>query len=483
MTAGAGTRFEAYDLVVVGAGLAGSVGAARAASLGRRVLLLDAAADPSGGGNSAMSWGSLHVATVPMTAPVGQLRRRIETVTGGQARPDLAEAMAASCGRALAWLLWYGVRVEEPTATRWKAILAPIRAQDDPVHAWPGRGPQLALRRLQLVLVSLGGEVLAATRARELVRDGDGRVSGVVTAGGRLIRARAVLLADGGFQSNPELRKRHLGPAADRIFIRGGDSNQGDGLVMGEAAGAKLVHMQSFYGRCLHRDALTNDRLWPMPFLDDLLTFGIVVDVAGRRLVDEALGGIVAANVVARTADPRGASVVLDERTWRAAHGRAGYSGSGGADQPPANPEIERRGGVIHRDADVRGLARRAGIDPDGLARTVREYSAAASAGTAAALAVPRTGAPRPLEGLLLAIPLIPSVTFTMGGLLTDADGRVLDVEERRIAGLYAAGGTASGLQGSLAGGTAASYVGGLAIALVFGLLAAEAVARETAAL
>ena len=61
-----------------------------------------------------------------------------------------------------------------------------------------------------------------------------------------------------------------------------------------------------------------------------------------------------------------------------------------------------------------------------------------------------------------------------MGGLLTDAEAKVLDIDGRPIPGLYAAGGTASGIQGGMSGGTACSYVGGLALALVFGVLAAE---------
>ena len=360
------------DLVVMGAGLAGSVSALRAAELGLRVVLVDAADDPTAGGNTALSGGSLHVATVPMTAPASELRRRTGVVTGDLASPELADAFAQNSGRALAWLLWNGIRAEKPTpAVSWKTVLAPIRRQDD-ANGWPDKGPQVALRRLHLALRRRRGTVLTGTRITELKMAGH-RVTGVKTIEGASIAASAVVLADGGFQSNAELRKRFIGPAADQLFIRGSKSGQGDALLMGIDAGAQTVNMRSFYGRCLHREAITNDRLWPMPFLDDLLMYGVLVDRGGRRIVDEARGGIWAANALARSPDPAGAAIVLDRSGWEAAYGRSGYSGSGGSGQPPANPEIEIRGGTIHRAEDLSALAAKARIDPRGLEQTVTD--------------------------------------------------------------------------------------------------------------
>ena len=318
-----------YDLLVVGAGMAGASAACRAASLRCSVLLVDAAPDPSAAGNTAISGGSLHVATAPLTSPVEQLRERIQNATGGRGRPDLVEALAVNSGRALAWLLWHGVQVEPPAPEgSWKTVLAPIRRQGD-LHAWRGRGPQRALQRLHALLLELGGEIRPATRIRELSKSPDGAITGGISNEGIRISARSVLLADGGFQSNPALRKRFLGPYADRLFIRGSASGQGDALMMGEALGANLVNMDAFYGRCLHRDAIHNDRLWPMPFLDDLLVYGILVDSRGERFIDEFRGGITAANALAKSPDPLGASIVLDEEGWAAAYGRSGYGGSG----------------------------------------------------------------------------------------------------------------------------------------------------------
>jgi fumarate reductase flavoprotein subunit len=148
---------------------------------------------------------------------------------------------------------------------------------------------------------------------------------------------------------------------------------------------------------------------------------------------------------------------------------------SGGTGQPAANPEVELRGGAIHRAESAKELARLIRLDERTLVSTIAEYSDAASSGHLAEIPVPRKAGGGPLKPPFLAIPTIPGITFTTGGLLTDAFTRVLGPDERPIAGLYAAGGTAGGLQDGASG----TYVGGLAPALVFGLLAGEAAARS----
>jgi fumarate reductase flavoprotein subunit len=75
-----------------------------------------------------------------------------------------------------------------------------------------------------------------------------------------------------------------------------------------------------------------------------------------------------------------------------------------------------------------------------------------------------------------MAIPLIPGITYTMGGIVVDAHAQVLDEKGAAIPGLFAAGATTGGLEG----GSRAAYIGGLIKAGTFGLLAAERVAELT---
>ena len=53
------------------------------------------------------------------------------------------------------------------------------------------------------------------------------------------IRAGAVVLACGSFESNPEMRARYLGPGWELAKIRGTRFNMGAGLTMALAIGAR----------------------------------------------------------------------------------------------------------------------------------------------------------------------------------------------------------------------------------------------------
>ena len=117
-------------------------------------------------------------------------------------------------------------------------------------------------------------------------------------------RARAVMVADGGFQGNPELVGRYISKHPERLKQRGAGTGRGDGMTMAAAVGAELVGIDRFYGHTLSKDALTNDNLWPYPYLDSLVTAGIVVDADGKRFADEGRGGVYVANAVAQLDDP-----------------------------------------------------------------------------------------------------------------------------------------------------------------------------------
>ncbi len=92
---------------------------------------------------------------------------------------------------------------------------------------------------------NFGFEVTYETPAKKLIQDEDGRVIGVVaeTPEGTLKRymaTKAVVLATGGYEGNYEMQKKYL-PDYDRYICRVGKlTNSGDGLLMGQWAGAKV---------------------------------------------------------------------------------------------------------------------------------------------------------------------------------------------------------------------------------------------------
>ena len=454
---------NAPDLIVVGGGLAGLSAANRAAEGGLAVLVLERGAEPDYFCNSRIAGGLLHVAFRDMTRPADEIRASVCESVGGDegAATALAELLAEDAGKVLAWLRAEGgafVRGGAPEFMRW--TMAPPRRRRGGLD-WKGRGPDALLRRLTRNLAARGGALRLGAPAEALAVE-DGRVVGVETAAGTE-RARFALIADGGFQDNPELVRRHLAPQPERLFRRGAGAGRGDGIAMAEAAGAATVGMDRFYGHLLGLDAFGNDRLWPYPTLDSLAAVSLLVDGAGRRFSDEGLGGVFMANELARLEDPEGAAVLFDDRLWREDAADNRY--------PPAlNPSFRAAGGHVFEAPAIERLAEELAMPA--LAETVAAHNAGRHE---PARTVSRFPAKPIAEPPFRAIRAAAGITYSMGGLAIDRAARVLDADGRPIPGLYAAGSAAGGFEG----GPRAAYLGGLAKAVATGLRAAEAMLAE----
>ena len=127
------------------------------------------------------------------------------------------------------------------------------------------------------------------TTARRLIQDDEGRANGVEATGANnrttRLRARAVVLASGGFEGNPEMLSRYLGPQSQfiRPVARGGYYNRGEGIRMAlEIGAAPCGDYGSFHAQPVdprsgqHEPVVLN---YP---------YGILVNREGRRFVDEA---------------------------------------------------------------------------------------------------------------------------------------------------------------------------------------------------
>ena len=132
----------------------------------------------------------------------------------------------------------------------------------------------------------------------------------------------------------------------------------------------------------------------------------------------------------------------------------------------------------LHRADTLAGLAGKIGLAPERLNEVVGEYNKAVEQGTLQKLSPARGDAPHkawPIKTApFYAMPICAAITNTMGGIVVDGDARVLDLDDKPIAGLYAAGSTVGGLDG----GPHAGYVGGL-IKATIGLRAAETIAAQ----
>jgi fumarate reductase flavoprotein subunit len=458
------------DVIVIGGGLAGLTAGICGAAAGARVLVLEQGDDPRYLCNSRITMGVFQIALTDMESGAGALRDAIEHATRGHVDPILADRYAAEAGAAIRWLTAQSIRlIRGGAAAANLGVLSPPVPRRPGLH-WQGRAGDVMLRQLAANLERHGGRLQRGVRVRELIIE-NGRCVGVIAARGPETlhcRGLAVVIADGGFQANPDLVRRHISPAPEQLLQRNAGTGRGDGLLMAQAAGAGVTDLRYFYGHVQSRDAMHDPRLWPYPTIDFPVAAGIVVDDRGCRFTDEGLAGVAVANAIARLQKPLGTMAIFDRMVWEASAKTFLMS---------ANPFLIETGACLYRSDTLVGLAQSAGLPSEGLQQTVTDYNTALDRGELAALQPPRStddphpwgSRPMPIRTPpFFAVPLCAGITNTMGGLLIDADARVLRPDRQPIPGLFAAGGSIGGLDG----GPYVGYTGGLAKALVFGRIA-----------
>lgn len=457
------------DVVVIGAGVAGLVAATRASELGRNVVVLERGSEEDYMCNSRLTGGVFHIGMDDILKDPADAHAVIEAATEGKADPALASALSKNGRRAVDWLRTQGVRFIKGPTPGMSVILSPPKLARLGLN-WKGRAGDVLLHTLATRIGEKGGSVLRGIRARRLIMR-EGRCVGVEADGrnGSMeFQASAVIIADGGFQANPDLVRRYISPAPEKVHQRNAKSGLGDGLIMAEQVGAKLVGLDRFYGHILHRSARQNDNLWPYPMMDVIATAGVAVDNNGLRFDDEGIGGIYLSNKIAQLNDPLSVTLIFDEAIW---------NGPAKDWVLPPNPNLEMAKGEIFKVGSLQELAVAIGVPADNLMATISAYNAAIDEGRTAQMVPPRSTdkyRPMPIRTApFRAVPVCAGITYTMGGIAIDGQARVLSNDGSVIEGLFAAGSATGGLEG----GEHAGYTGGLSKAAVFGLLAAEQIA------
>jgi succinate dehydrogenase/fumarate reductase flavoprotein subunit len=403
--------------------MAGLAAAARASELGASVILAEKARQL--GGSAAMSAG------IVWTAPDYETLRQV--VPGGD--PRLGRALVDGFWPAVEQLGTTGASVSE----RWEgqfgfgsAVRVDIKAV---LEAWRDR------------ITQAGGEILLASPGERLLTDARGRVTGA-TVGRRKITAGAVLLATGGFQGNRELREIYIGAEARWMLLRSNPGSIGDGFHMGRAAGGSASRgMSGFYGHLVPSPLreLREDQF--LSLTQYYSKYALLVNRSGTRFTDESLGDEVSNQAILRQPGSR-AVLVCDERVHLERAAAAPYP----------------HGAVVDRVAAAEAVG----------AHFVRAKTVGPLLDAVGSWGIARKPVQETLElwrGLqeppFYAIEVQPTITFTMGGLAVDVDGRVLDLDSNPVPGLFAAGADAGGVQDY-------RYVGGLVLGAVFGPRAAE---------
>jgi succinate dehydrogenase/fumarate reductase flavoprotein subunit len=438
------------DVVVVGYGPAGAAAAIAAHDAGRSVLVLEKTG--AGGGNAIHSGGFLYDVPGPAAA------EHVDALAFGRTERPVIDTYVNGLHALDGWLGALGAVTEAfaPPPARFPASFP----------SWPHfpAGDRIGYR---VVSGGEGRRGLALWRALERAV-GERKIETIHAGGG-------VILACGGFEGDPSLADGYLplGPT----WPVGHQANTGDGLRLGQSAGAALWHMYGFFGWFAFRTPE-----FAAPFAIDLFGPGFVmVDADGRRFADET-GYEVHDRLRALSTylphnpnRPRLPSwTVLDGATL-AAGPLNGLLGTPNEYVWSADNRAEVERGWILHGRSPQELAAATGLGA--LPATLADYRAAVEARSD-----PRFHrAPETLVALdqtdLYAIETWPGVAGTTGGPRHDAHARVVDDHGTPIPGLYAAGAI------SLIWGHLIDHGGGLTDALIFGRIAGEHAATRTGGL
>jgi len=460
---------RSFDLAILGGGIAGLIAANRASALGLSVIVIEKGADYQYPCNSRLTGGLVHICFKSMRRSADELFDSIQNEIGNSSTPELSQLIANNASRLIDWMNSEGIRMIKASPDEaFSFVLAPPRIMTIGT-SWDGRGGDVALRQLQENLALRGGQFLGGAAGKSLVFENE-RVSGILIDtiyGTKKINSKFVILADGGFQSNKAMLLEYITPAPQKLFQRNAQSGCGDGIRMAQALGAEVTGMNNFYGHVLCRSVFGNDDLWPYPIIDRLICAGIAIDGFANRFMDEGRGGVYHSNCIARLVDPLSTHVIFDKNIWE---------GPGKSFIFPPNDYLISRGGIIYQSNDIKGLAKIINVDEEHLSLTVNEYNNAYNRNQLEHLSVSRSTTLFPaypiIEPPFYAVPLCAGITYTMGGLLIDNMSRVLNIFQKPIPGLLAAGCTTGGIEG----GMFAGYVGGLSKSGITALTAADSV-------
>ncbi len=348
------------------------------------------------------------------------------------------------------------------------------------------------IARLARSAFDLGVEIRTSASVTQLTRAADGRVTGVVVnQAQQIIARRGVVLAAGGFPLDQKRRRslfpheiqggEHLSPAAE--------GNTGDGIALGEAAGASF------------RTDISNAAAW--------IPVSVIPDARQRRvfphLIDRYKPGVIMVNRLgnrftneADSYHDVGQAMIRDRKpgeevfAWLVSDHRAIRKYGLGFAKPapfPLSPYV--RSGYLKMGRTIRELATTIGVDADTLERTLEHFNTDAAQGQDSQFHRGQSAynrylgdaehRPNPCVAPLATAPfyairLVLGDLGTFAGMATDQHARVLKADRSVIPGLFAVGNDALSIMGG-------GYPGGgitLGPAMTFGFLAAEYLANSS---
>lgn len=441
------------DVVVAGAGGAGMTAAITAAQAGKKVIILEKAA--VSGGNSSYATGGMNAAETHYQAEQGiedsaDLYYE-DTMKGGHDlnNPDLVRTLAENSSEAIDWLDSIGA----PLSNIGLAGGASAMRQHRPVN---DEGKILSVgaylvEHLTSTCNDLGVEIIYNAKVDEILMDGDKAVGlhATGTDGNNItVKANSVVIATGGFGSNPELIVKYR-PDLEGYVSTNAPTITGDAIEFLERIGADFVDLDQIQ---IHPTVVQADGSLVSESLRG--DGAILINSEGKRFCNEILTrDVVSAHVIEQPGSY--AWLVADDAM---------------AVESTVIEKYVSKGFMIKCDT-VADLAKLMEVDEATLQETLDTWKAACDAEKDEEFE--REGYDALLTDLshppYYAVKIAPGIHHCMGGVKIDTDAEVIDVDGNAIPGLYAAGEVTGGVHGG-------NRLGGNAVAdfVVFGRIAGE---------
>jgi fumarate reductase flavoprotein subunit len=414
-----------YDVVVIGSGGAGLSAAVSAKEAGADVIIFEKMGIL--GGNTNRATGGINAAGTPYQEAAGiQDSPDLffeDTMKGGYNKnnPDLVRNLAEKSASSVAWLT--GMDADLTDVGRLAG------ASVNRAHRPSGGGkvgPEIVITLDKQVEQVLGIPLHTDTRVTDILFEG-GRVTGVEVTlqGGRKqnVKAKAVVLASGGFGANNEMASA-LVPSLKGFATTNQSGATGDGIVLAGKVGAALVDMAEIQthptyapGKEMITEAVRGNG-------------AILVNKGGARFIDELkTRDVVSAAILEQEG---GISYLLfDDSVRKSLKAIEDY--------------VKMK--IVLEAPTPEELAALIGADGAVLAGTIAQYNQAVSSKNDGEFG--RSDLPRSLsEAPYYAIEVLPAVHHTMGGVKIDVEGRVISTAGSPIPGFYAAGEVTGGVHG-----------------------------------
>lgn len=394
------------------------------------------------------------------------LLHRMQTYFGGKrtdlngntiyGQYDLVKILTDRALESVKWLEEIGVEFDK------SIVFAPVgalwRRGHKPVKSY-GSAFILSLSKY---VEEHSGKIITDSPVKEFLME-HGEIKGVIATGVNgqkiTVRAKAVVLASGGFGANTKMLKEYntyWSHIDDDIRTTNSYAMTGDGILLGKSAGAALTGM-GFTQMMPVADPETGELFSGLQVPPENF---VIVNKEGKRFINEFSGR----DVLTKAAIDQGGLFYLiadDEIKKTAAN----------TSQEKIDRQVEA--GTLFKADTIEELAVKIGMKPEILKDTIDKYNSYVDAGFDPEFHKD-TFSLKVEKAPFYATPRKPAVHHTMGGLKIDTKARVLDSNDQPIKHLYAAGEVTGGIHaGNRLGGNALTDI------FTFGRIAGKTAVEE----